>query len=116
MVEVWFMPRSFSIIIRFREKESVCMSRVSITCSGWERVRLECFFRRQKSAARRRRATNARAPRAMPILAPVERLVDLWEEAATGVSDAVCEGIWVTVVREVLAGTPSEAEEAASVG
>jgi hypothetical protein len=83
--------RSFSIIMRFREKESVCMSRVSITCSGgdcdrfWEFLTLlECFLRRQKSAARRRRATNARAPRAMPTLAPVEREEDFLEDKFEG--------------------------------
>ena len=61
---------------------------------------------------------KARAPRAMPTFAPVERPVDLREAAAPRVADAlaVCEGLWVAVVREVLAGTPSEADEAANVG
>jgi hypothetical protein len=64
------LSSSFSAM-RFREKESACISRVSITCSGWER--LECFLRRKKSATRRRMAARKRAPRAMPTLAPVER-------------------------------------------
>jgi hypothetical protein len=63
---------SFSIMMALRPKESVCMSRVSITCSGGgERER--CLRRRKKRAARRRAATNTRAPRAMPTLAPVDK-------------------------------------------
>ena len=63
---------SFSAMMALLAKESVCMSRVSITCSGGgERER--CLRRRKKRAASRRRATRTRAPRAMPTLAPVER-------------------------------------------
>lgn len=98
--------RSFSIIMRFREKESVCMSRVSMTCSGWERVwfRLECFFRRQKRAARRRRQTNARAPKAMPILAPVERedLLLTTEAVVVGIAVGLEEEDAVTLNIDVL--------------
>lgn len=82
-------------------KESLCISRVSIACSGmdlfsskvaeWDLER--CLRRRKKRASNRRRATRARAPRAMPTFAPVERpllvLEDVEVVAVVVVGDAV---------------------------
>lgn len=71
----------------------MCISRVSITCSGfWERWR--CFRRRKKSATSRRRPRKTRAPRAIPTLAPVERPL-LEEDEGTGLVTAV--GVIMTV-------------------
>lgn len=79
-------------------KESLCMERVSITCSGGAcRERERCFRRRKNRRASRRRANMMRAPRAMPTLAPTER-PDL-EPTAAGVGDKV--GVAV-VVEDVL--------------
>jgi hypothetical protein len=94
--------------MRFREKESACISRVSITCSGWER--LECFLRRKNSATRRRTAAKKRAPRAMPTLAPAERPPEEREgegveETAIGpllVEDAVVADMEVKLVDIIL--------------
>jgi hypothetical protein len=69
---VCWVAVSFSVMSALRAKESVCMSRVSITCSGGGE-RWRCLRRRKKRARRRRAAAKIKAPRAMPTLAPVER-------------------------------------------
>jgi hypothetical protein len=108
--------RSFSRINWFRAKESVCMSRVKSTCSGCEvcveRARLPCFFRRKKSARRRRRETSARAPRAIPIFAPVESPEECLLVVDVGVDNIADEvELGVAVTREVEIGVGiSEAE------
>jgi hypothetical protein len=88
---------SFSVMSALRENESVCMSRVSITCSGGgERCR--CLRRRRKRARRRRAAKETRAPMAMPTLAPVERPPWDLEADATRVPVAEIPGVIVGVI------------------
>jgi len=111
---VCWVAVSFSVMSALREKESVCMSRVSITCSGGG-VRWWCLRRRKKRARRRRTAKKTRAPMAMPTLAPVERPPWDLEAEATSVPAAelpsvivvaviVPEGVFETVVKVVVGG------------
>jgi hypothetical protein len=97
---------SFSVMRVAWPNESVCMSRVSITCSGGGE-RWRCLRRRKKRAPTRRTATRARAPIAIPTLAPIES--SWWEETGAGltteldgVNAVVTEGGLVMVVSELI--------------
>jgi len=79
-----------------------------MTCSERGADRFACRLRKQKSARRRRIITKARAPRAIPILAPTLRPA-LEEELDFGVDESVASGTTVVVecskdvvIREVL--------------
>lgn len=119
---MWFWANvSFSAISAARPKESVCMSLVSITCSGGGE-RWRCLRRRKKRAAKARMAAKARAPMAMPTFAPVE---SPWEEdmeerseveAGTMVVVVVDDGVTVvTAVSEEVVAAGGDAPEIESV-